>query len=82
MALTATLFPLIICSVGFVLNLLANIYASAQDIPITTMMTIAAIWGLICVPLTIVGSLLGRSMNTKGDFPCRVNHMRRPIPEL
>ena len=82
MFFTACFFPLTIFAVGLGLNFIAVIYASAQDVPFSTVITLLLIWIAVCVPLTVAGTLVGRSINTKGDFPCRVNHMKRPIPEL
>ncbi len=38
-------------------------------------------WGLVCLPLVVAGTLVGRKFAAKDDFPCRVNHLKRPIPE-
>src|SRR5689334_14091149 len=39
------------------------------------------IWVLVSCPLVLAGTIIGRSTAQKGDFPCRVNQMRRPIPD-
>lgn len=33
------------------------------------------------LPLTLVGTLLGRNLSGQPDYPCRVNAVPRPIPE-
>ena len=39
------------------------------------------IWLLVSCPLVLVGTVIGRARAQKGDFPCRVNSLRRPIPD-
>jgi transmembrane 9 superfamily protein 3 len=35
----------------------------------------------IVLPLTLVGTVLGRNLSGQPDYPCRVNAVPRPIPE-
>jgi len=35
----------------------------------------------VILPLTLVGTLLGRNLSGQPDYPCRVNAVPRPIPE-
>lgn len=35
----------------------------------------------IILPLTLVGTVLGRNLAGQPDYPCRVNAVPRPIPE-
>jgi hypothetical protein len=42
---------------------------------------VVAIFLFVIVPLTLVGSVLGRNLAGASDNPCRVNPLPRPIPE-
>ncbi len=44
-------------------------------------MALLMIWLFIVLPLTFVGTILGRNWAGKADFPCRVHPIPRPIPE-
>ena len=44
-------------------------------------MAVACIGLFIILPLTLVGTVLGRNMSGQPNFPCRVNAVPRPIPE-
>jgi len=79
--LTATLFPGLSFGTAFLLNFIAVYYDSLIAIPFTTMLTMLAIWLCVSCPLVLVGTVVGRSNSLKNDFPCRVNAMRRPIPD-
>eukprot|EP00455_Lapot_gusevi_P042500 TRINITY_DN5049_c0_g1_i6.p1 TRINITY_DN5049_c0_g1~~TRINITY_DN5049_c0_g1_i6.p1 ORF type:complete len:319 (+),score=130.47 TRINITY_DN5049_c0_g1_i6:32-958(+) len=79
--LTAVLFPFFAFGLVFFLNFIAILYSSSAAIPFGSMLAVLAIWAFIAVPLTVAGSLIGRNLHAKGDFPCRVTHLRRPIPE-
>lgn len=35
----------------------------------------------VVLPLTLVGTVLGRNLSGQSDHPCRVNAVPRPIPE-
>ena len=35
----------------------------------------------VILPLTLVGTVLGRNLAGQPDFPCRINAVPRPIPE-
>lgn len=41
----------------------------------------ACICVFVILPLTLVGTLLGRNLSGQPDYPCRVNAVPRPIPE-
>ncbi len=81
MLATAALLPATVCSVAFLVNFVAVYYSATRAIPFTTMLVIVAIWGFVVLPLTLVGSVLGRNMAGVPDAPCRVNPVPRPIPE-
>lgn len=35
----------------------------------------------VILPLTLVGTVLGRNLAGQPDYPCRINAVPRPIPE-
>jgi len=39
------------------------------------------IWGFVSVPLTLVGTIVGRNVAGTPDNPCRINPVPRLIPE-
>ena len=39
------------------------------------------IWLGVSCPLVLAGTIIGRSTAQPNDFPCRVNSLRRPIPD-
>jgi transmembrane 9 superfamily member 3 len=44
------------------------------------MVKVFAIWFFVSFPLVVAGTLVGRHLGGKNDFPCRVNTIPRPIP--
>jgi len=81
MILTASLFPGICFAIAFVLDFIAIGYGSLASIPIGTIIAVLAIWVFISVPLTMVGTIVGRNWNGSADNPCRINPVPRQIPE-
>jgi len=81
MLLSATLFPGVIFIVAFGMNSLALAYSTLAAIPVGTIFSVFAMWALITVPLTFIGTIVGRNVAGKADFPCRVNQISRPIPQ-
>lgn len=45
------------------------------------MVSIVAMWACITVPLVFLGTIVGRNVAGKTDFPCRTNPYPRPIPQ-
>jgi transmembrane 9 superfamily protein 3 len=45
------------------------------------MVAVTCICLFVILPLTLVGSVLGRNLAGSPDYPCRVNAVPRPIPE-
>ena len=60
MVYTAALFPGIVGTVIFLLDLLAVSYSSQQAIPFVTMVGIVLRWVFVSLPLVIAGTLIGR----------------------
>ncbi|KAF9963546.1 hypothetical protein BGZ65_002451 [Modicella reniformis] len=81
MFLTATFWPASVVIIASLNNTVAIYYQSSRAIPFGTMMALLAIWGFIILPLTFLGTVLGKNWSGKADFPCRVHPIPRPIPE-
>jgi len=81
MLVTACLFPCTCFGIAFLLNFIAIGYDSLAAIPFGTMVAVLSIWALISVPLTMVGTVVGRNWNGTADNPCRINPVPRQIPE-
>jgi len=81
MLATAGLFPAVCFGIAFLLNFIAVYYKSLAAFSPGTMLLMMAIWLCVSCPLVLLGTIMGRSTSVAGDFPCRVNALRRPIPE-
>lgn len=81
MLLSAFLLPALVCGVAFLINFIAIYYHAARAIPFVTMIAVASICLFVILPLTLVGTVLGRNIAGQVDVPCRVNAVPRPIPE-
>ncbi|CAF1616990.1 unnamed protein product, partial [Didymodactylos carnosus] len=77
----AFLIPIIICGVAFLINFISIYYRSSRSIPFTVMLSVTAICLFIILPLTAVGTVLGRNISGHPNHPCRINAVPRPIPE-
>ncbi|CAD6947181.1 unnamed protein product [Tilletia caries] len=77
--LQATLFPSLIFAMVNLLNFFLVFSASSGAVPFGTLLALVALWFLINVPLTLLGSYAGMR---KGGFtqPTRVNQIPRQIP--
>lgn len=78
-ALTPTLIPGAIFSTFFLLDLFLWAKQSSGAVPFTTMLVIIAIWFLISIPLSFVGSWLG-FRSSAVEPPVRTNQIPRQIP--
>lgn len=81
MILSVILVPSVVLPVVFVLNLVAMHYNTMNAIPFLAVLKMALIWLFVSFPLCVIGSMFGRHWGGKGNFPCRVNSIPRPIPE-
>ncbi|MQM16771.1 hypothetical protein Taro_049733 [Colocasia esculenta] len=81
MILTASLFPFMCFSIGFIINTVAIFYGSLAAIPFGTMVAVFVIWAFISFPLALLGTVVGRNWSGTPDNPCRVKTIPRPIPE-
>lgn len=66
---------------GFVIiNTTAIFYGATMTVPFKTILIILILFLAVCVPLHMAGTLLGRKAAADRTFPCRVHHLKRPIP--
>ena len=81
MLMSAFLLPSVVCLTAFFINFISIYYHAARSIPFTSMIAVICICLFIILPLTLVGTLLGRNLNGQANYPCRVSSVPRPIPE-
>ena len=78
---SAFLLPLVVCGTAFFINFIAIYYHASRAIPFGTMVAVTCICLFVILPLTLVGTVLGRNLAGVPDYPCRINAVPRPIPE-
>lgn len=81
MVVSAALLPGLVCCSTFLINFVAMYYGASRAIPFGTMVAITSICLFVILPLTLVGTVLGRNLYGQPNNPCRVNPVARPIPE-
>ncbi|VBB25302.1 unnamed protein product [Acanthocheilonema viteae] len=81
MVFGAFLLPSLVSSVAFLVNIVAISYHASRAIPFTIMLAVTAICLFVILPLTLVGTVLGRNVKGQSNNPCRVNAVPRPIPD-
>jgi transmembrane 9 superfamily member 3 len=81
MFLSAFFLPSLVCGTVFLINFVAIYYHASRAIPFGTMIAITCICLFVILPLTLVGTVLGRNLAGQSNSPCRVNAVPRPIPE-
>lgn len=79
--LTPTLVPGVVFSVFFLLNLFLWAKQSSGAVPFTTMLVLVAIWFIISIPLSFIGSWLGFRA-AQLEPPVRTNQIPRQIPPV
>jgi transmembrane 9 superfamily member 2/4 len=77
---TALLFPGLLFSLMFILNLFVWAQASSTAIPFSTLVGLAALWLLIQVPLVYAGSWYGYARTEAWSHPTKTNTIARQIP--
>ena len=77
---TALMFPGIVASVFFVLNLFIWGEKSSGAVPFTTLLALLAMWFCISVPLVFLGAYFGYSREAV-SYPTKTNLIPRSIPE-
>lgn len=78
--ITAFLFPGLVFSLIFILNLFVWAQASSTALPFPTLVGLAALWLLIQVPLVYVGSWYGFVKAQPWNHPTKTNAIARQIP--
>ena len=78
---TALLFPGLLFSTMFILNLFVWAQASSTALPFGTLIGLIALWLLIQVPLVYAGSWVGYHRSQPWDHPTKTNSIARQIPE-
>ncbi|XP_076075330.1 transmembrane 9 superfamily member 3-like [Mytilus galloprovincialis] len=81
MLLSASLMPACVCGTAFFINFIAIYYHASRAIPFGTMVAVTCICIFVILPLTLVGTVLGRNLAGQPNYPCRINAVPRPIPE-
>jgi transmembrane 9 superfamily protein 3 len=72
--------PSMVFTSFLVINTTAILYRSTMTVPFKTILLILVLFCLVCIPLHTAGTLLGRRAAAERSFPCRVHHLKRPIP--
>ncbi|KAI1285636.1 Transmembrane 9 superfamily member 3 [Halotydeus destructor] len=81
MLMSAFFLPSLVCGTAFLINFIAMYYHASRAIPFGSMVAVTCICVFVILPLTLVGTVLGRNLAGQPDNPCRVNAVPRPIPE-
>ena len=81
MIVSAFILPAVVCGTAFFINFIAIYYHASRAIPFGTMVAVTCICLFVILPLTLVGTVLGRNLAGTPDYPCRINAVPRPIPE-
>ncbi|CAO3696348.1 unnamed protein product [Umbelopsis ramanniana] len=79
-ALTAVLFPGIILGELFGLNFFLIASHSSGAVPFGSMVAVLALWALISLPLSVIGSYFG-FRKPRIEHPVRTNQIPRQIPD-
>mmetsp|Transcript_76337 Transcript_76337/g.247202 ORF Transcript_76337/g.247202 Transcript_76337/m.247202 type:complete len:644 (+) Transcript_76337:71-2002(+) len=72
--------PTIVFATFVVINTTAIAYRATMTVPFKTIAIILVLFLVMCVPLHTGGTLLGRRAAADRSMPCRVHHLKRPIP--
>ncbi|XP_060535873.1 transmembrane 9 superfamily member 3 [Cylas formicarius] len=81
MVVSAFMVPALVCGTAFFINFIAMYYHASRAIPFETMIAVVCLCFFVILPLTLVGTVLGRNLAGQPDYPCRINAVPRPIPE-
>lgn len=81
MVLSAFFCPMFVCGTAFLINFIAIYYHASRAIPFTIMLAVTCICFFVILPLTLVGTVLGRNLSGQASYPCRINAIPRTIPE-
>ncbi|KAL2398720.1 Transmembrane 9 superfamily member 4 [Exophiala dermatitidis] len=78
--MTALLFPGLVFSLVFVLNLFTWAQASSTALPFSTLVGLVCLWLLIQLPLVHLGAYFGFFRSPAWEHPTRTNAIPRQIP--
>lgn len=78
--MTAFLYPGVVFSIVFILNLVLAVEGSSAALPFGTLFTLLFLWFCVSVPLVVLGSFFGYKRETV-TFPVRTNQIPRAIPQ-
>ncbi|EXJ91080.1 hypothetical protein A1O1_04187 [Capronia coronata CBS 617.96] len=78
--MTALLFPGLVFTLVFVLNLFTWAQASSTALPFSTLLGLACLWLLIQLPLVHFGSYIGFYRSAVWEHPTRTNAIARQVP--
>merc|ERR1712196_245308 len=65
---------------ALVLNLVAHMYEAILSVHYGSLATVGAIWLVTALPLTAIGTMLGRNWNGTPDLPCRISTIPGYLP--
>ena len=69
-----------------ILNTVAISYNSTAALPFLTILQLFAMWGLVTIPLTVIGGIFGRHQAFRkvkaNPYPVKTNRLAREIPPL
>ena len=77
---TATVFPIPLALVFTWVNSVALAHGSSAALPVVAVFIITALYGLVALPLTLGGAILGRQLSSDFNAPCRTTRLPREIP--
>lgn len=80
--ITASLFPGLLFSLVFILNLFVWAQASSTAIPFGTLVGIVLLWLCIQLPLVYIGSWYGYVNTGAWDHPTKTTILPRQVPQL
>ena len=80
MILSLVLVPVFIWIQGTIIETTSLYYHTSRAVPLLTILELVGIEGLIVLPLHILGTIVGRQVSGRVEYPCRVNVQKRPIP--
>ncbi|KAK5653890.1 hypothetical protein OQA88_7815 [Cercophora sp. LCS_1] len=80
-AITALLFPGLLFSAVFILNLFVWAQASSTAIPFGTLVAIVVLWLCVQVPLVYVGSWYGFEKSSEWEHPTKTGSIPRQVPQ-
>lgn len=79
--LQATMFPAPVVAVFMWVNSLAIAHGSTSALPLTTILTVSALYILVCFPLTVLGGITAKNYaNADFNAPTRTTKVAREIP--